>query len=308
MKSRRAWNSAQRLRTMSIGPLSAATPAAWLTEEGLSELCALHARHGADQLDRPAGVAQPPAGHGEGLRHAVHGERARGELRRHRRERREGPAVEQDVLVHVVADDPDATDGARAPRRARAARRRVYTAPLGLDGELSISHLVCCVIAFSRSSRRSLKPSSGRVGNQTGTPSAKCVMSAYATHDGAGISTSSPGSSVAISALKSTCLPPAPAEMFSGLALEAVLALELGDDRGLQLGRAVDRRVVRLAGVHRAVRRLDHVVGRVEIGLALRQLDDVPSGGAQLARALRRTGRGRRLGARPPVRTRNPIN
>src|SRR5678815_5382473 len=39
MKSRRAWNSAQRLRTMSIGPLSAATPAAWLTEEGLSELC-----------------------------------------------------------------------------------------------------------------------------------------------------------------------------------------------------------------------------------------------------------------------------
>ena len=42
-------------------------------------------------------------------------------------------------------------------------------------------------------------------------------MSAYATHDGAGISTSSPGSSVAMSALKSTCLPPAPAEMFSGL-------------------------------------------------------------------------------------------
>ena len=38
MKSRRAWNSAQRVRTMSIGPLSAATPAAWLTDDGLSEL------------------------------------------------------------------------------------------------------------------------------------------------------------------------------------------------------------------------------------------------------------------------------
>ena len=40
MASRRAWNSAQRSRTMSIGPFSAATAAAWLTEDGLSELWA----------------------------------------------------------------------------------------------------------------------------------------------------------------------------------------------------------------------------------------------------------------------------
>ena len=39
MKSRRAWNSPQRSRTISIGLFSAATAAACVTEDGLSELC-----------------------------------------------------------------------------------------------------------------------------------------------------------------------------------------------------------------------------------------------------------------------------
>jgi hypothetical protein len=37
---------------------------------------------------------------------------------------------------------------------------------------------------------------------------------------------------------------------------------------------------VRLARAHGAVRRLDHVLGRIEIGLALRQLDDAAARGA----------------------------
>jgi hypothetical protein len=46
------------------------------------------------------------------------------------------------------------------------------TAPLGFDGEFSISHLVRGVIARSSSSACSLKPFCALVGTQTGTPSA----------------------------------------------------------------------------------------------------------------------------------------
>src|SRR6186997_787804 len=76
-------------------------------------------------------------------------------------------------------------------------------------------------------------------------------------------------------------------------AFDPVLAVEFLDDRSLQLGRSVDRRVVRLPRVHRAVRGLDDVIRRVEIGLTLRQSHDVHAGGAQLANALcRRRGGG----------------
>jgi hypothetical protein len=55
---------------------------------------------------------------------------------------------------------------------------------------------------------------------------------------------------------------------------------------------------MRLARVHGAVRGLDDMVGRVEVGLALRELDDVFPRGAKLARALCRGGRSRNAGAR----------
>ena len=60
-----------------------------------------------------------------------------------------------------------------------------------------------------------------------------------------------------------------------GLVVEPVLALELGADRRLQLGDAVDGGVFGLAAADRRDRRLLDVVGRVEIGLAGRQADDV---------------------------------
>lgn len=83
-----------------------------------------------------------------------------------------------------------------------------------------------------------------------------------------------------------------------GTAFDPVLAAEFLDDRRLQLGGAVDRRVVSLPRVHRAVRGLDDVVRRVEIGLALRQSHDVHAGGAQLANALCRRRGGGEPGAR----------
>src|SRR5690242_21734700 len=77
----------------------------------------------------------------------------------------------------------------------------VYAAPLGLDGELRISHLVFGVIAASRSSGRILKPLFCGQATGTGLPSASNTISGYETQNGAGITTSSPGDRVATSAL-----------------------------------------------------------------------------------------------------------
>ena len=71
------------------------------------------------------------------------------------------------------------------------------------------------------------------------------------------------------------------------LVLEAVLALELGDDGRLQLRNAVDVGVLGLALAQRLDGRLLDVVGRVEVGLAGGQRDDVAAFGLQLARLRR---------------------
>ncbi len=68
----------------------------------------------------------------------------------------------------------------------------------------------------------------------------------------------------------------------TGLVVEPVLALELGADRLFQRRRAVDRGVARLAALHRCDRRLLDVEGRVEIGLAGAEADDVAPGGLEL--------------------------
>ena len=68
-----------------------------------------------------------------------------------------------------------------------------------------------------------------------------------------------------------------------GLVVQAVVALELLDDRRLQLGRAVDRRVLGLAALDGGDGRLLDVVRGVEIRLAGAQADDVAAGGLELA-------------------------
>ena len=75
---------------------------------------------------------------------------------------------------------------------------------------------------------------------------------------------------------------------------EAVLALELGGDRLLQFGKAVDRGVLGLAGLDGADRRQLDVGRGVEVGLAGAEADDVAALRFQRACFVRyRHGRGR---------------
>ena len=87
-----------------------------------------------------------------------------------------------------------------------------------------------------------------------------------------------------------------------GPVVEAVLARELRDHRRLQLGRAVDRGVLGLAGMDRGDRRCLDVVRRVEIRLASPEADHVPPCRLQLTRQIADRDRRRRFDRRHPVR------
>ena len=72
-------------------------------------------------------------------------------------------------------------------------------------------------------------------------------MSGYDTQYGAGITTSSPGSMTREDQVEDRLLRAGRHQDLIALVLEAVLALELRDDRVFQLGGAFDRRVARVA-------------------------------------------------------------
>jgi len=63
--------------------------------------------HRLDQPRRAAGIADPPAGHRIGLRAAVDGQRALEQLGARLGDGRELEAVIDDMLVHIVGEDPD---------------------------------------------------------------------------------------------------------------------------------------------------------------------------------------------------------
>src|SRR6202012_2988141 len=88
-----------------------------------------------------------------------------------------------------------------------------------------------------------------------------------------------------------------------GLVVELVLALELARHRGLEFGNAVHGGVFRrLAVADRLDRGFLDIVGRVEIGLAGAQTDDVATGRFERARFIRNGDGGRRLDAHYLVR------
>ena len=94
--------------------------------------------------------------------------------------------------------------------------------------------------------------------------------------------TSSPGLITASTRLKKLCLPPHDDQDLLGRVVEAVVALEFGDDRLLQAGGAAHRGVFGEARVDGLDRRVLDVLRGVEIGLAGAEADNVAAGRLEL--------------------------
>src|SRR5687768_12450547 len=110
-----------------------------------------------------------------------------------------------------MSSDITQTCGCSSNTAASARNRSAsYAAPLGLPGEFRNSHFVRAPIDAARSAGASVNPLASLQGTQTGTPPAIRIISGYDAQYGAGTIASSPGSSVAIMALKMICLAPAP--------------------------------------------------------------------------------------------------
>ena len=141
-RSRRPWKIALFLCDEVLRPVQRLDRSPLRDGAGARGLLALDHVHRLDQLDRAGRIADAPAGHGIGFRHAVHGQRARVERRLDLGDRLEDEVAIGQVLVHVVGQHPDMAvlhqhGGQRLQLAlgvggARRVRRRVHHQPFGL--------------------------------------------------------------------------------------------------------------------------------------------------------------------------------
>ena len=240
----------------------------------------------------PGGVADAPAGHGVGLRDAVHGQRARLQARLDLRRRRELEVAVDEMLVHIVGQHPhmrvahqhvgELFQLALRVGRAGRVRRRVKDEPLGArrDRALQIRRLQFepVVDRGRHNDRRSpVDRHHLRIAYPIGRGDDDLVALVHGDEEGVVEDLLSPGRD----------------DRVRGLVVETVLTAKLGRDRLAQRRNAEHGRVLGLAALDRLDRRLLDVVGRVEIRLADRKRDHFPSFGFEVARLLRhRDGRG----------------
>src|ERR1041385_2212878 len=92
---------------------------------------------------------------------------------------------------------------------------RVYTAPVGLQGEQRIRPRTSLSVCRSRSSTLTFRPQSAAPGIITGSARARWTICGYDTHAGDGISTLSLGPKRLKQALNSDCFDPELITMFS---------------------------------------------------------------------------------------------
>ena len=109
----------------SCGPFSASTAAHCEIEDGFEVDCDWIVAIALISCCRAAGIADAPAGHAIGLRHAVHRQRAVVELRLDLRRRGELEVVVDEVLVHVVGHAPRRADASAARRSSAFSSARV---------------------------------------------------------------------------------------------------------------------------------------------------------------------------------------
>ena len=125
-----------------------------------------HQQHRPDDLGRPGAVADAPAGHGIGLRQAVDEHRPAPGLRRQRGRRDVAPAVVDERLVDLVADDEQVVLLGEVHQRP-GAPARVRTVPTGFQGVLSSTTRVARPAA--RLQAGAVEARTGRRGSSDGT-------------------------------------------------------------------------------------------------------------------------------------------
>ena len=248
--------------------------------------------HGLDQPGGAASVADAPSRHGVGLRHAVDGQGPVVQRGFDPGDGREVELVVDDVFVHVVRHRPDvgmARQDLRQGRelgfrvgRARRIRGRVEQQPLGprRDRRLQILglHLETRFQARRHENRRPAPQQHHvRVGDPVGRRNDDLVAGVERRDQGV---------------VQDLLAAAAHRDLVHGI-VEAVLPLELPRDRLAQLGGAGRRRVLGLPPADGLDRRFLDEVGRVEVGLAGAQPDDVAARGLELV-GLRRDRDGRR--------------
>eukprot|EP01022_Parablepharisma_sp_SALTPOND_P035049 TRINITY_DN939_c0_g4_i4.p1 TRINITY_DN939_c0_g4~~TRINITY_DN939_c0_g4_i4.p1 ORF type:complete len:1248 (+),score=348.87 TRINITY_DN939_c0_g4_i4:2480-6223(+) len=206
-RSRRRRQTSANSATKDWSPVSAASAAAWLTELGLLVDCDCRM---SSAPTRSAGPAAQP------MRQPVMAQVLETPLTSRVRSRNAGAALSRCGVgwspKRMCSQMSSVITSTWRWRSSTAASARsssmVQVAPVGLLGELRISHLVRGVMARSSVVGVSLKPSASTQGTITGVPSQASTMSGQETQQGAGTSTSSPLCTVMARALKMACLAP----------------------------------------------------------------------------------------------------
>ncbi len=106
-RSRRSSKTFWNFGMKSCGPFSASTLAHCEIEVALVADWDCSFDNRGDQRNRAGTIADPPAGHGIGFRDAVHRQRALIEARFDLGDGMEAKSAKDQMLVHVVGEDPD---------------------------------------------------------------------------------------------------------------------------------------------------------------------------------------------------------
>ena len=253
----------------------------------------------ANQLLRPAGIAQPETRHGVGLGHAIHRQRAVVEFGFHLRDGREFDTVETQVLVNVVGQNPHLRIaqqhiGQPAHFRARIHRTgrvvgRVEQQPLGARRNCGFELL-----------RRQFETALGRAGHfdrravahqhhvEIGNPVRRGNDCLVSRPDGRH------------HRVENNLLAAGADHDLIGAVFERVLALKFAARGLFEFGYAVDGRILGFIARQRLMDRALHMLRRVEIGLADSKRDDIAALCTQLTGVLRGGGAGGKFDAIQP--------
>ena len=253
---------------------------------------ALQLGHRRQQRPRPGAEADAPAGHGMRLGHAIHRQRAALQPGLHLGDGGKAAAVIDQHFIDIVGQDVhmrmrqqhigQPAQLGRRIGRARRVRRRIEQQPLGLGRDRRFQHGRRQLeagrgVGYRKHRLGAAQPHDFRIAHPIGHRHHHLVAGVQRRHQ----------------RVEDDLLAARGHKAIGCRDVQAIVALELGRHRRLELGNAVDIGVARLAGVHRRLGCVAHIERRIEIRLAGRERDDVAALLRQFARLLA-DGHGRR--------------